>query len=138
MKIFRTLIFTSVCAIALSGCSGSSSGGKVDLDGSAWVLVSLDGEQPIEDRQPTLAFEGGQVSGNASCNHYGAGYEIEDDAITFSGLYNTEMACMEKEGVMQQEQMYLGILRNAQRFELGENLLTIFTDTEQTLTFERQ
>jgi heat shock protein HslJ len=124
--------------IMLSACANWDSTDQPDLEGPTWVLTAINKNSPIEGTYPTLKFEGDQVSGIAGCNTYGGSYHFERDAITFSDLFNTEMYCMDPEGVMEQEQTYLELLGNAQRFELIESGLTILVDPEQTLTFETQ
>lgn len=132
IKISLSLIVTLIIS-ACSGCSFSSQG---DLDSSAWVLTAINNDTAIIGNPPTLEFEGDMVSGNASCNTYGGSYQIKGEAISFGPLARTEMYCMESEGVMDQEQSYLGILEAAQRLELTENILTIYSVSGETLTFQ--
>ncbi|MCJ7703894.1 MAG: META domain-containing protein [Anaerolineales bacterium] len=100
--------------------------------------MTYNDNHPIEGTQPTLQFEDGQVTGNASCNHYSGSYQINGDMISFDALFSTEMACMEPEGVMNQERIYLDLLMSADRSELSasEDVLTIFAGSHQILTFE--
>lgn len=121
--------------IPLFACVGMN---QSDLKGTAWALITYNDTIPIADAQPTIQFEDGQVSGNASCNHYGGSYEIKGDRIHFGDLFNTEMACQAPEGVMEQEQKYLETLRSAQRFEMDDGVLRIYTDSGITLTFEKE
>ena len=102
------------------------------------MLITFNENLPIEGRQPTIQFEDSQVSGTTGCNSYGGSYQVKVDAISFEALFNTEMACMEPEGLMDQEQAYLELLGTAQRFELVDGVLTIFAGPQQTLAFERQ
>jgi heat shock protein HslJ len=46
------------------------------------------------------------------------------------------MACLTPEGLMEQEQVFLSILVAAERFEIQEDQLTIFTANDQLLKFE--
>jgi heat shock protein HslJ len=121
--------------IPLFACVGMN---QSDLEGTVWALMTYNDTIPIAGARPTLQFEDGQVSGNASCNHYGGSYEIEGDTIRFGDLFNTEMACLEPEGVMEQEQKYLEMLRSAQRFEMDDGVLRIHTASGGTLTFEKE
>jgi heat shock protein HslJ len=109
---------------------------QADLNTSAWVLTAINNDAAIIGNPPTLEFEGNQVVGNASCNTYSGSYQVKGDAIRLGPLTQTEMYCMEPEGVMDQEQTYLEILEAAQRFELTENILTIYSDSGATLTFQ--
>lgn len=134
MKIFFSLIVMSTFS-ACSGCSFSSQGG---LDGSAWVLTTINSDTAMIENIPTLEFEGEMVSGNASCNTYRSSYQIKGESISFGPIARTEMYCMEPEGVMDQEQTYLDILGAVQRFELKDDRLTLYSDSEKTLTFQSQ
>jgi len=132
IKIFSIFIV----AIILSACSGGFPASQVDLDGGIWVLTAINNNTVIIGNLPTLKFEGDTVSGNASCNIYSGSYQVDGDSIRFGPLVRTEMYCMEPEGVMDQEQTYLEILEAAQRFKLTEDILTIYSDLGETLTFQ--
>ncbi len=138
MKTHKFLLTILFFALLLSACAGNNVVGARNLEGETWVLAKLNGNEPIEGRQPTLEFEAGEVSGNTGCNHYGGSYQIEEETIQFDGLFNTEMACLDPEGLMAQEQEYLGLLRAVNRFELVDDVLTLITDTGQSLVFEIQ
>jgi len=120
------------------GCVDNNAISKTNLEGETWVLTKYNGGEPLNDHQPTLQFEAGQVSGNTSCNHYLAKYQIKGDTISIDDLSHTEMACLDPEGFMEQEQIYLELLGAANRFEVENRVLTIFTDSQQTLVFVTQ
>jgi heat shock protein HslJ len=136
MKTHTIFFLTFIIMFMLSACSGGLSSSQANLDGSAWILTAINNDAAIIGNHPTLEFEGDQVVGNASCNIYGGSYQVQGETISFGPLVRTEMYCMEPEGVMAQEQTYLGILSAAQRFELVEGMLTIYSDSEKTLTFQ--
>jgi len=139
MKTNTTIFPIFIVAIILSACSGGLPIGQIDLDGSAWVLTAINKNTVIIGNPPTLKFEGDMVSGNASCNIYSGSYQVEGETIDFGPLARTEMYCMEPEGVMDQEQTYLETLEAAQRLELTENVLTIYSaDSGETLTFQKR
>ena len=119
--------------VSLAACGGTNQ--TVDLEGSSWLLVAYGGSAPIGMTMPTLAFQDGQVSGNASCNSFGGSYEVKGDSISFGAMFMTEMFCMEPEGVMDQESLYLQLLGSAERFEVSDGQLVLFTATGETLNF---
>ena len=47
--------------------------------------------------------EGRRLSGSAGCNNYNAAYTTEGDTIEILAPSSTKMACLEPEGVMDQE-----------------------------------
>ena len=133
MTAATVLIFSLFVLIA---CTPEKATDVPEFEGLTWMLTGINNESPMEGAQLTLKFEGGQVSGNAGCNSYGGNYVYEGDGITFSDLYSTEMYCMEPDGVMEQEQRYLELLRKAQRIELFDGSLAIDIGQDRTLTFE--
>ena len=52
-------------------------------------------------------------------------------------LYMTEMACMDPEGVMDQELEYLELLRDAQAFQVDGAELVIEAASDEVLAFAR-
>ena len=75
---------------------------------------------------PTLEFgDDGSVGGHASCNRFHGTATIGDGAIAFGPLAATRKAC--EEPIMRQEDRYLSLLREAERYELREASLFIFT-----------
>jgi heat shock protein HslJ len=136
MKTHTKIFPMFIVAFIFSACSSDLTSSQMDLDGSAWVLTAINNDTTIIGNTPTLEFEGDMVSGNASCNTYSGSYQVKGETISFGPLARTEMYCMEPEGVMDQEQTYLEILESAQRFELTENILTTYSDSEETLTFQ--
>ena len=122
----QKLILVIICiGLLLSGCFGTQPSDVVDLDGTAWVLTDLNGENLVDEGRPTLNFESGQISGNSGCNHYGGSVQIEGDHIVIEGLFWTEMACMEPAGIMEQERIYLDVLQNVDRLNLQEGELIL-------------
>jgi heat shock protein HslJ len=138
MKTRTIFIIITLLSITLLGaCAGGDSSNDAQLQGS-WVMTTYLGVSPVEGTQATIIFEEGQVSGIASCNHYGGTYEVKGDKIWFGAMAITEMYCMEPDGVMDQEAVFMRLLDAAERFEVVDGVLTIFADWEQTITFERQ
>ena len=138
MQKLHKPIIIAFCALFLSACAVGSLASEPTLDGITWVLTTYNDARPIDGALPTMEFEDGQVSGTTGCNHYSGSYQIKGDTISFSALSQTEMACMDPEGVMEQERINLELLGSADRFELSdsEDVLTIYSGPHQILTFE--
>ena len=137
MKILRSAIIAYIVVVLLSGCGGMTDQ-SAQLAGTTWRLIAINKHTPIDGTNPTIQFEDGLVSGQASCNSFGGNYQVAGDEIKFDGLFMTEMYCMEPEGAMDQEMEYLGMLGSATRFEINGDQLVIVVGPQQTLTFERQ
>jgi heat shock protein HslJ len=136
MKTKSTLILTTLALLfVLTACSGGDAETAVNLDGTIWVLTDYQGNAPIGNA-PTLNFGDGQVSGTASCNEYGGGYAVKGDELTFTELYNTEMFCMDPEGIMDQESAYLQLLGQTDSFEIQEGQLVLLSSGQVVLTFD--
>ena len=138
MKIrgFLTLaptVAVIVLTLALASCAG---GNQDSLRGTTWVLREIDGVQPMNGTVLTIEFAQGQISGSAGCNHFGGNYRIDREMIQLDSVYSTEMACLEPEGAMDQEQVYLEALHSAVRFTQTETELLIFDAADRYLKFE--
>jgi heat shock protein HslJ len=105
--------------------------GKSDLENVFWTLIAYGSSDNltnvIEDTEVTIRFEKGtgDFSGSAGCNQYGGSYEVNSDNLSVESIYSTEKYC-EAEGVMDQEQAYLAILTEAEKYAIDNDCLTIF------------
>jgi heat shock protein HslJ len=110
------------------------------LAGTRWQLVAYGApgtETPVIDGSPiTLQFgTAGEVNGYGGCNEYSGAYTVEANTLLFGEIVSTLRACADQT-VTVQEVDYLAALRSASRFEIAEDMLTIWYDNENgTLTF---
>jgi heat shock protein HslJ/LysM repeat protein len=101
------------------------------LEGTLWTLVSYgDPSAPqavLEGSEITAEFDSaeGTVSGSAGCNSYFGSYEVDGETITFGLLGSTLMACLEPEGIMDQEQAYLAALASVATYHIQGDKLEI-------------
>ena len=113
----------------------------VQLEGTDWILVSyLDKQGEMVDVLPgkntTALFEDGQVNGNAGCNGYFGGYEVDGANLSVGPLASTEMFCGSPPGVMDQETAYLAALNSAASYVIEqEQLLIANADGESVLIY---
>ncbi|MFM7679597.1 MAG: META domain-containing protein [Roseiflexaceae bacterium] len=115
------LILWLICVISVVACSSAPSH---TLNGSTWLLRSIDGNAVATEVNATIAFVDGQFSGNGGCNSYGGTYALDNTAITFTLGQMTTMACMGPGG--DTEQQYLVILPQI-------TTVSAHTDTQLTL-----
>jgi heat shock protein HslJ/membrane-bound inhibitor of C-type lysozyme len=107
------------------------------------VEVVLDGRKLtgcggiIDRSRATLSFgPDGRVAGRASCNNYTAQYTLTGEGLTVSKAAGTMMAC--EPALMRQEQLFLDVLQNVRRFDLGpDGALILQTDDRRTITARR-
>ena len=137
MRPFYTFLLLLISLLIWNACYVNKQPGAVaSLDGTSWELYAFRKSSPIEGTEFTLRFEAGQVSGSGGCNHYGGSYEVEGNRLTITGLYSTEMACLEPEGLMEQEAFLLDFLGSAQTYSIDAERLFIVRPDGEMLTFD--
>ena len=118
--------FLLAFSIILAACASESTSltGKWDLV-SYGPTESLTAALPDSDASLTFA-EDGTVSGSGGCNSLGGNYTVDGNAISFSDLTMTLMACdgalMEQEGAVTQ------VLSGTAQFEIKDGTLTIMNN----------
>jgi heat shock protein HslJ len=75
------------------------------------------------------------VYGSSGCNTYTGSYRVKGDTITVGDLAWTLMACLEPEGVMEQETLVMEHLSDAQTYRFVDGQLQIFQSDGEALTF---
>ncbi len=122
------------------------------LEGPTWSLLSIVGARQIEGEavawpdpawlvegtEITIAFEGGTASGSAGCNDYGAAYTLDGTSLEFGDIAATEKACLTPEGIMEQEQRYLIVLKGVTDYRTYGTLLWLWTEDGHALAFTAQ
>lgn len=91
---YRLLLCVLGMALLGAACSAP---GSVDLAGTRWRLIELDGRAPLDAGTPlTLNFETrDRAGGNSGCNMYNGAYRISGATITFGNLASTRRACLD-------------------------------------------
>jgi heat shock protein HslJ len=102
-------------------------GAAATLEGTDWRAdaIVVDGAlAPVPaDIDVTLRLDGGQADGTAACNHYGGGYSLTGDALTFGPMAVTEMACEEPR--MSLERAFLAALTATVSFRIDGGQLRL-------------
>jgi peptidyl-Lys metalloendopeptidase len=134
---------TILIAVLLAACATaepdqSPAGGAV-LPGTEWVLTSLAGNAPMPGTQIALSFEEESLGGSGGCNTYRGSYAASEDSLALSDLYWTEMACLEPEGVLDQELAYLNTLNTVASYRVDAGQLALYDGAgTQVLVFGPQ
>lgn len=106
----------------------------MDLTGTEWQLVAIDGQDVAAGVTTTLTFgEDGRAGGSGGCNRYSANYVIDGESLSFGPAVSTKMACSEPN--MQQESAYFAALESASSYALTEQQLIIQFGEGQQLVF---
>ena len=133
-KLFAILALSATILLSVAACALPGLPTGDPLKGTSWRLVTLGGAGLIPGSQITATFEDGQVHGSA-CNSYGGSYQVSGDKLTVEALFMTEMACMDPQGVMEQEQEYLEMLGMASSFRISGQELRIVSSGLGELVF---
>jgi heat shock protein HslJ len=96
--------------LAVVGCAITSREATTNLPGTSWLLVDLDGAEPVGETRPHLTFDAeGGVSGSTGCNTFSGEVAIAGPSLTIGSLATTDMACLDPE-VAAQEVAFLAAL----------------------------
>ncbi len=75
----------------------------------------------------------GTVTGNSGCNHYGGEYSLDGTELSVSSLYSTLMYCNQPQGVMEQENRYLNLLKSAAGYRIDGDRLDLLDEAGTAL-----
>jgi heat shock protein HslJ len=121
-SLIRLMLITFSGVLLLTACGTKA----IEVDETVWQLMFINGESPIVESSITLRFQDGRMEGSSGCNTYGGDYTLGDDGAFQAGpIEVTEMACLDPQGVMDQEDNYLRILQMANKLVREEDELTI-------------
>ena len=113
-------------------CAVSEPINPTPLEGTEWELVELDGDPVVlgeGESRPYLVLDpdGPHLSGSGGCNRLLGRFECVDDALRFTPVGTTRMACSAE--VMRREATFLDALAATMRFELeGPSLVLLAED----------
>jgi len=126
--IAMAILIAASYLIAGTGQDADHGESANDLNGSAWVLLSLSGQELIPETEITGEFFEGNFSGTAGCNNYFTSYETAGGTLKFGPAGSTMMFCELPEGVMDQEIAYLASLNQASSFQIEDEDLIMLDD----------
>lgn len=149
MRGVRTLLAVALaasaaaCATAPKLASACTTGQPGSIEGD-WVLVQLDGADPVARRDITLEAGAEGFGGFMNCNSYGgltdegAAYRIEDGRLrqTGDGIITTTAGCMPRE-YMDADRAYLDILSADPHVSRQADALCLYTDDGRSLEFRQ-
>lgn len=141
-KFLLVLLYVLI-AVCLAGCLAPFSPSH-GLTGNSWRLTAYNAGgklvAPGPESMILLEFRpDGLMGGTTGCNNYSGSYHTEGEIISFSEIGSTEKYCTVPEGVMNSEQQYLLHLRNATRYSVAKDELTLsYYDEKKLLVFKKQ
>ena len=135
----KNLLFSLMIILSfLTGCAIPGSGSTPQVEDQTWELVSYAGTTPLPGATITVEFDEGQIQGSGGCNSFFGSYQINGSSLEVNQLAWTEMACLDPEGVMDQEQRVLGMLGEAEKVHRDDNRLVITTAGNRELVYKAQ
>jgi heat shock protein HslJ len=110
--------------------------GDTGLTADKWFLES------IGNRKTLVAIKGvfvnfdaekGSAGGDTGCNVFGGDYTSSKNSISITNIISTMRAC-EEDGKMTLEREFLDGLKNANRYEISDGRLRLYSNKELLLT----
>lgn len=121
-------------------CAGSGSAAwAASLDGTSWLLETLNGRTPLPRYPITLNVEGRRIFGDGGCNSYSGDY-TGNAAGKFGAqkLYRTAELCMSNE-IMVQDREFTNVLLQATSYRIaGNKLMLKIADGKVAAIFKQQ
>ena len=106
----------------------------MNLTDTSWKLVELAGVPATPGaggKDPFLNFtEDGKVNGFSGCNRFTGSFQSDDGELSFTPLASTRMACAEG---MEQENRFLAMLAEVERYSIRGNDLALYGGGEPTI-----
>ena len=130
---FRRLLAISL--LILAGCGPITRVATMELSGTSWQLVELDGEAALADALPMLAFDDqGAVTGSTGCNTFNGQVTIDGSDVAFGPLVTTRKACLDP-AANRQEQAFLAAMEGVTSYTIDEEGRLVLQGVTD-LTFE--
>src|SRR4030067_2294231 len=106
-----------LAVLVLSGCHGIGGPVSDSLDGTSWLVVSLEDKASLSGIEMTAVFDTGKLHGFSGCNQFGGSYTVIGGRIRISELQSTLMRCVSPEGGMAQEQKYWTLFSSSRSYQ---------------------
>jgi heat shock protein HslJ len=125
------ILFLAIGGFLCFGCSGQRSVAAAQLSATTlenvqWTLLQIDGEAVKTPSRGTptmsLASKDRRMAGFAGCNRMMGGYELDGEALKFSEMATTRMACID----VTPEEPLLRALGATTRWKVTGNTLELF------------
>lgn len=106
----------------------------IDLYGTKWRLVRMNGEPVKEASGAWMAFDGAssRIYGYGGCNSFGGGFEIESDEFRAPQVVSTKRACLIDWGI---EDGFFKALAEGGKIDVDSDSLVIGNEGKELLGF---
>jgi heat shock protein HslJ len=116
-------VMVTVGRRTVRGCGGERASPPLALNGTRWMIASLDGRPVRTARMTDIRFTQSRVQGNAGCNSFGGGYRLEGDRLSAGQVVSTKMACVGPG--MNVEGRFFDIISDARVERRGADMLVL-------------
>jgi len=122
VDVFNNLLIHKTCAPTT----------HAELIGTYWKLIELEGSrvttpEGMREAHMIMTSDESRVKGFAGCNNFFGQYEIADNALTFSAMGSTMMACP---AGMDTEQGFFTALGATSRYRISGLFLELYADDQ--------
>jgi heat shock protein HslJ len=131
-KKYPGIVCVVILSLVMAACGQRPN--AIDLEGTHWVLIEMDGHPPIAGRSITLGFEDGEVRGHLGCNSFSGSYSLRGDTLEFGLLMSTLMACVDDD-LMQQEGRMFELLGQVERVQFVDGRLHLLLSGGERLIY---
>jgi heat shock protein HslJ len=125
--------FISSLFFTMIACSSSSTERKMSgppFENTMWALISVTGDTVTADFD--VKFSNEQVTGTGPCNSFTGVYNLNGNVVSITKILSTDVGCAQ----IQMEGEYLRLLGAAQRYDIQNGYLKIFTSVDyKVMTF---
>ncbi len=128
-RLMAGALGASLLASAVPGLALAQDEEPFAAEGVQWVLDTLSAEAIPEFVEVTLFLNGGEVVGNAGCNSYFGGYEIDAESLTFPEPFGSTQAICE-EPVQAIEDAYLPLLQTTATWSVDDEGVLSLADAD--------
>ncbi|MHB1295253.1 MAG: META domain-containing protein [Anaerolineae bacterium] len=109
---------------------------------TTWVLESFvaggESTPALEGSRVTAIVDADMVQGTAGCNSYSAAVSTDGSFLKIESPVRTEMACLDPEGVMEQEDRFLETLSQVTAYRVRGDVLHLETEDGRALVLRAE
>lgn len=139
------LIGLLAAGVACGGNSSPPVSGILNPEGVTWALQTLDGDPVLDGTFVWMRLYGDEFEGVDGCNRYFGGHQDGKPVASADGRFDappdtrTLIGCDIPEGILEQADRYLELLKQGESFRVVDDRLEILDGESQTrLVFFRQ
>ena len=133
MGRFKFAVMAGVLAM-MTACTAL---GLDELEGSKWVLNSINSVDVASNAAATLNFDSGSMlSGNGGCNGFSTQYSSREDGFSVGDIRSTRKMCSAER--MESEREFFKLLRDTAQVSGESGQLLLITKNGERLLFKKR